>query len=181
MRTLVMAVATLFIISAPAVIAQPPSPLAGSWKSAPDELKLSSDFDQSVWGPNATSVRTVALVIQESGLGTLTVTRKVVNGRGHALPASTSTEEAQIQIGEPQKAAAAGRVEYDVRVLKAERKYPDSPADRWPLDGLRIKVATFDDGDRNSLEVRFEPPDGRGAFWETLRREGRGTVRRTSG
>src|SRR5205823_11906865 len=105
-------------------------------------------------GPNATSVRTVALVIQGSGLGALTVTRNVVDGRGHTIAASTSIEEARIQIGEPQK-AAAGRVEYDVKVLKAERRYPDDPADRWPLEGLRIKVATLDDVDRNSLDVRF--------------------------
>ena len=157
MWTQVIAVAAFFMISAPA-IAQPPSVLAGSWKSAPEELKLSTDFDKSVWGPNATSVRTVALVIQGSGLGALTVTRKVVDGRGRTVAPSMSIEEAQIQ-----------------------RKYPDDPGDHWPLEGLRVKVATFDDGDENTLEVRFEPADGRGSFSETLRRAGRGAAHRTAG
>jgi hypothetical protein len=180
MQTQVIAVVAFFIISAPAIMAQPRSALAGSWKSAPEELKLSTDFDKSVWGPNATSVRSVALVIQGSGLGVLTVTRKVVDGRRRTVAASMSIEEAHIQIGDPQR-SVAGRVEHDVRVLAAERKYPDDPGDHWPLEGLRVKVATFDDGDENTLEVRFEPADGRGSFSETLRRERRGAAHRTSG
>ena len=63
-------------------------------------------------------------MIRESGPGALTITRKVVDGRGRTVAASTSIEEAQIQIGEAQK-TIAGRVEHDVKVLKAERRYPD--------------------------------------------------------
>jgi hypothetical protein len=178
MRTQVIAV-VLLLVFAPGISAQSPSPLAGSWRSAPEEIRLSSEFDRSVWGPNASSVRTVALVIRGSGQGALTITRKVVDGRGRTVAASTSIEEAQIQIGQPQQ-TIAGRVEHDVKLLKAERRYPDDPSYRWPLDGLRIKVTTFDDGDTNVLELRFDPADGRGAFWETLRRAGRSAPSRST-
>lgn len=143
--------------------------LAGTWKSAPDELKLTSDFDRSVWGPDATSVRTVDLAIKPSGEGTLTVTRKVLDARGRTVAASTSIEEAQIAIGGSEP-GPAGRIEHDVKVLKAERRYPDDPGYRWPLDGLNVEVVTFADGDGNTIEVRFDTPEGRGSFWETLTR-----------
>src|SRR5688572_1539926 len=54
------------------------SVLVGTWKSAPDEMKLTSDFDKSVWGVNASSVRTLELTVRPSGEGTLRVTKKVV-------------------------------------------------------------------------------------------------------
>ena len=41
--------------------------LVGTWKSAPDEMKLTSDFDKSVWGANATSIRTLELTVRPSG------------------------------------------------------------------------------------------------------------------
>jgi hypothetical protein len=60
-------------------------------------------------------------------------------------------------------------VDHDVKVVKAERRYPDSHDDRWPIDNLRVSVVTFSDG-RNTLEVRFDPPDGQGSFAELLTR-----------
>jgi len=39
----------------------------------------------------------------------------------------------------------------------------------WDLAGLRVEIATFE-GDANTVEVRFEPVEGTGAFWQTLRR-----------
>jgi hypothetical protein len=156
-----------------------PPRLAGVWKSAPDQVKLTSDFDKSVWGPDATSVRAVDLTIRPSGEGTLTVTRKVVDGRGRAIPASTSIEEARLVVGAPQEKFGP-RVEHSVKVLSAERRHPDDPGYRWPLEGLKVKVVTFDDGDGNTIEIRFDTPEGRGSFWETLRRESRSTSRRAS-
>ena len=57
-------------------------------------------------------------------------------------------------------------------------RYPDDPESTWPLDGASVKVVTFSDGDGDSLEVRFDTPEGRGSFWETLRRAGASTARR---
>src|SRR5687768_18409252 len=75
------------------------SVLVGTWKSAPDEMKLTSDFDKSVWGVNASSVRTLELTVRPSGEGTLRVTKKVVDGKGRVMPASTWIEEAQLKLG----------------------------------------------------------------------------------
>jgi len=120
----------------------------------------------------------VALVVGASGDATLTVTRRVVNARGQTVSGSLSVEEAQIRIGAPGNAADV-RIEYDVAVLEAERRYPDDKDYRWTIDGLQVKVTGFEDrGD--VLEVRVDPPDGQGSFWETLRRAGRGAPRRTS-
>ena len=65
-------------------------------------------------------------------------------------------------------------------MLKAERRYPDEPNDRWTIDGLLITVTGFEDR-ADTLEVRFDPPDGKGSFWETVRRTGRTAPKRTSG
>src|SRR5690349_524728 len=44
-----------------------PSHLVGSWKSTPDRIALTSAFDESVWGKNATSVRLVDLNVLPTG------------------------------------------------------------------------------------------------------------------
>jgi hypothetical protein len=199
MRTLVMAVTASLIFFSQAALAQtgssprstaatlsrsapghPPSSgtLAGMWRSAPFELSLTSDFHKSVWGPNAKSVRTVVLQVQPSGEATLTVNKRVVDARGRTVAASTSVEEAQIRIGMP-KEGIATRVEYDVAVVKAERRYPDDPSYRWTIDGLQVELTGFTDL-ADSLEVRFDPPDGNDSFWETLRRAGRSAPQRSS-
>jgi hypothetical protein len=146
------------------------SVLVGTWKSAPDEMKLTSDFDKSVWGVNATSVRTLELTVRPSGEGTLRVTKRVVDGKGRVVPASTWIEEAQLKLGGAAPGVAT-RIEHQATVVKAVRLFPDDPAYRWPLDGLRVKLVTFQDGDDNSIEVRYDTPEGRGSFWETLRRQ----------
>jgi len=193
MRTSLMAAATIFMLCAlanaaaqavppgttgkPLVSHDGPRPretstmtptLAGTWTSSPDQMKLTTDFDKSVWGPGASSVRTVSLTIRPSGEGTLQVTRKVVDARGRTVPASTSIEEARIVIGAPQPPAAT-RIEHTVTVVGAERRYPDDPESRLSLDGLRVKVVTFE-GDGKTIEIRFDTPEGAGSFWETLRR-----------
>jgi hypothetical protein len=138
-------------------------------------MPLSSAFDESVWGPRAKSVRTVELQIDPTGRGTLTVTKKVVDGRGRTVKASTSVEQAQLTIGGSHRAVAT-RVEHQVTVTSAVRKYPDDPAYTWDLAGLKVEIATFD-GDASTMEVRFEPPEGTGAFWQTLHRMGRAPAR----
>src|SRR5262245_37400963 len=91
-RPLIALVAALAFQLFPAVVfgtPQEPAPsaasLAGTWTSAPDEMKLTTDFDRSVWGAGATSVRTVALVVQSSGNARLTVTRKVNDAKGRTV------------------------------------------------------------------------------------------------
>jgi hypothetical protein len=150
------------------------SSLAGTWKSAADRLGLTTEFDVSVWGPNASSERVVELTLDQAGKGTLVVTRRVVDGKGRTVKASTSVERADIVVGGVQTPPIPNpaRTEHAVTVSKAERRYPDDPTYMWPLDGLAVKIATFPDGDRNVLEVRVDTPEGRGSFWETLRRLG---------
>src|SRR5688572_1109053 len=153
--------------------------LVGAWKSAPDEMKLTTDFDKSVWGVNATSVRTLELTVRPSGEGTLRLTKKVVDGKGRVVPASTWIEDAELTVG-PATAGVAARVEHEATVVKATRLFPDDPDYRWPLDGLRVKLVTFADGDGNSIEVRYDTPEGRGSFWETLKRQKHPASRRAA-
>ena len=143
--------------------------LAGTWKSATDEMRLTSAFDESVWGKDARSIRTVELTLKPSGEGTLKVTRSVLDARGRTVAASTSVEEAQIVIGGSRNTIST-RIEHDVKVVKAVRSYADDPGHKWDLSGLNVEVVTFQDGDGKALEVRFDTPEGRGSFWETLRK-----------
>ena len=196
MRKQLMTAAAVLLVSAAVTSAQTPSPkpvpngesssagatfdpaLTGTWKSAPDEMKLTSDFDKSVWGNDATSVRTVDLVVQPSGEATLKVTKKVVDAKGRALPASTWVEEARLKIG-GSSAGVGPRIEHDATVVSAVRLFPDDKDYRWDIEGLRVKLVTFSDGD-GSLEVRYDTPEGRGSFWETLRRDRAATPRRAA-
>ena len=171
MRIQLMTAAAVVLLSAAGATAQPrpESALIGTWKSAPDELRLTTDFDKSVWGANATSSRTVELVVRSPTEATLRVVKRVLNAKRQTVPASTWIEEAELQLG----AAAPGvadRIEHQVTVTKAVRLFPDDPNYKWPLDGLTVKVVTFTDRDPNTLEVRYDTPDGRGSFWETLKR-----------
>ena len=178
MRIQLMVATAVTLLCAAAATAQThPTAFIGTWKSAPDELRLNTDFDKSVWGANATSVRTVELVVRSQTEATLRVVKKVVNAKRQTVPASTWIEEAALQLG----AAAPGvadRVEHQVTVTKAVRLFPDDPSYKWPLDGLKVKVVTFTDRDPNTLEVRYDTPDGRGSFWETLKRAAPTTLRR---
>jgi hypothetical protein len=133
-------------------------------------MKLTSDFDRSVWGPNATSVRTVELTVRPGGEGTLRLTKRVLDGKGRVVPASTWIEETQLKLGGSTPGMAT-RLEHQVTVLKAVRLFPDDPDYQWPLDGLQVKLVTFQDSDNNTIEVRYDTPEGRGSFWETLRRQ----------
>jgi hypothetical protein len=188
MRIQLITAAAVLLLSAAGAIAQsspaaPAAPVApsltGTWRSAPDEMKLTTDFDKSVWGPNATSVRTVELVVRSTADATLRVVKKVVDGKGRTVAASTWIEEAQLQIGDATP-GVADRVEHQITVKGAVRLFPDDPNYKWAMDGLKVKLVTFTERDGNSMEVRYDTPEGRGSFWETLTRA-RGTAAPRSG
>jgi hypothetical protein len=152
--------------AAPAALAPP---LTGTWKAKTEKLPLTGDFNEKVWGRGAQSVRDVTLTVRKDNGATLTITRKVVNKTGKVVPGSARTEEADLKLGAA-KPGFATRVDHEVQVVKAERRYSDNPADKWTLQGLRVGVVTFTDGD-STVEVRFDPADGQGAFSELLTRE----------
>ena len=152
--------------------------LSGTWNAEPLEIRLNSDFDVSVWGPNASSLRNVEMTIRSSGQGTIKVTRSVVDGRGKTKTASVSVEEAVLQLRVPD-AVDANRIEPTVEVQTPKRCYPDDPNDCTALQGLKVKlVATDLEHDR--LYLHFDLPDGRGSFGETLIRRGAKTRRPVS-
>src|SRR4030095_16849093 len=138
MRVQLMTAAAVVLLSAAGATAQPrpESALIGTWKSTPDELKLTTDFDKSVWGPNATSIRTVELVVRSDSDATLRVVKKVVDAKGRLVAASTWIEEAQLRIGEATP-GVADRVEHQVTVTSAVRLFPDDKDYRWTIDGLK--------------------------------------------
>lgn len=152
------------------VAASDPSSLAGRWQSGSDETPLNAAYQEAIWGRNAKEVRTVEMVVRTSGDATVTVTRKVVDGRGRTARDSTSIEQADVHLGAVEQAAGR-RSDVAVTVTRAERRYPDDPAATWNLDGLRIVATAFPD-DPSQLEIRLEYPDGRRSFVEVLRRTG---------
>jgi hypothetical protein len=151
------------------------SALSGTWRSAPEETPLSSAFDESVWGKNAVAVRTVQMVVTPKGDATLTVNRKVLDGRKRTVPGSASVEQVQMVLGPIQKSTDV-RCDLTVAVKQAERRYPDDPGSTWPLEGLKVGVVTFTDNP-GTVEIRVDTPEGRGSFWETLHR---GTPKKSS-
>ena len=165
MRAIYFALTMLLI---PSLSGANTSALTGTWISAPDEMPLSSAFDESVWGKNAKAVRTVQMSIQPTGDATLTITRKVLDARGKTVPASTSIEHASLVIGDVKNSNDV-RSELETTVKHAERRYPDPPEATWTIEGLHVEVATFN-GTPGEIEVRVDFPDGRGSFWERLRR-----------
>jgi len=175
LRLSLIVLGTAFALPALTGAASPPpttshSALVGTWRSAPEETPLGSEFDESVWGKNAKAVRTVEMTIKAAGDATLTVTRKILDARGREIKAATSIEHADISIGAPQQQNDV-RADLAVTVTRAERRYPDDPNGTWPMDGLRVMVSTFSDNPPR-LEVRVDTPEGRGSFWETLHRAG---------
>lgn len=167
-RMSLAALSGLVLLLSATILAAATLPLTGSWRSAAQGLRLTSDLDVSVWGKGATAVRTVTMNVKANGEAVLTVTRKVVDAKGLTVKGSVSVEEATVTIGAAAPAVET-REDHAVTVQKAVRRLPDDPTLTWPLEGLRVGIATFS-GRADMLEVRFDPADGRGAFWETLRR-----------
>ncbi|HTM05545.1 MAG TPA: hypothetical protein VL173_18675 [Vicinamibacterales bacterium] len=142
--------------------------IVGTWKAKTEKLPLTGDFNEKVWGRGAQSVRDITLTVRPGGEATLTVARKVINKVGKVVAGSARTEQADVKIGS-EKPGFATRIDHDVTVVKAERRYSDKASETWPLENLRVGVVTFTDS-RNALEVRFDPVDGQGAFAELLTR-----------
>ena len=147
-----------------------PNWLVGRWTAPPVEIALSSDFHRSVYGPDARSVRRVALTIRPSGDGTFTVTNSVRDRRGQTVPGTRQVDEVMFTIGDL-KREPGYQPRYTSHIVKAERRYPDDPQSTFPLDGARLELFV-PEGKTGVLDVRFDTPDGRGAFWETLRPAG---------
>jgi hypothetical protein len=164
------------VLLTPSLLATSAPTLTGTWRSAVEETPLSSEFDESVWGKNARATRTVELSVKPTNDATLVVTRKVLDGRGREIKAATSIEQAELSIGAVQNTIDV-RSDLATTVARAERRYPDDPAGTWTLEGLRVTVSTFSD-DPSRIEVRVDTPEGKGSFWETLRRDGRRTSTR---
>ena len=83
MRLFVLALLTLLL---PAFSSAGTYPLSGMWRSAPEETPLTTAFDESVWGNNAKSIRTVEMSVRPTGDATLRVTRRVVDAKGRTVP-----------------------------------------------------------------------------------------------
>jgi hypothetical protein len=150
--------------------------IVGTWKAKTEKLPLTGDFNEKVWGRGAQSVRDITLTVRAGGEATLTVVRKVIDRLGKVVAGSARTEEADLKIGS-EKPGFATRIDHDVTVVTAERRYSDKASDTWPLENLRVGVVTFTDS-RNTLEVRFDPVDGQGAFAELLTRAAAASTRK---
>jgi hypothetical protein len=153
-----------------------PGWLAGRWAAPPFEVALSSDLHHSVYGPNARSVRQVTLTIRPSGDGTFTVTNSVRDRSGKTVPGTRQIDEVTFTIGDL-KREPGYQPRYTSHIVKAERRYPDDPQSTFPLDGAKLELFV-PEGKTGALAVRFDTPDGRGSFWETLRPAARPTARK---
>ena len=161
---------------APTIDVLAPSRLAGLWTAPPFEIALTSDFHRSVYGPDARSVRRVALTIGPGGDGTITVTNSVRDRNGKTVPGTRQIEEVVFTIGDV-KREPGYQPRYTTHIVKAERRYPDDPPSTFPLDGAKLELFV-PEGKGGVLDVRFDTPDGRGSFAETLRPAGRPAARK---
>ncbi len=167
---------TLLLLSPAAAAAS--TSLSGTWRSASEAMPLTTAFDESVWGKNAKSIRTVQMVIEPTGEATLTIVRKVVDARGRMVRGTTSLEHVEVVLGAAETVNGI-RSELPATVKNAERRYPDDPEATWILEDLRVTLATFNEKP-DEIEVRVDFPAGRGSFWEMLRRIPRSIQRRAT-
>lgn len=145
-----------------------PAWMAGRWTASPFEVELTSDFHRSVYGAGARSVRQVTLTIRPTGEGTFTVTSSVRDRRGRAVTGTREIDDVRFTIGDLSREPGYQR-RYASRIVRAERRYPDDPNSTFPLDGAKVDLFV-PDGTTGTLNVRYDTPEGRGSFWETLRR-----------
>jgi len=145
-----------------------PAWMAGRWAASPFDIELNSELHRSVYGVGAHSVRLVDLTIRPSGEGTFSVTSSVRDRSGRVVRGTREIEEVRFTIGDL-KQEVGYQPRYTSRVVAAERRYPDDPGSTFPLDGAKLELFG-PEGKAGTLEVRFETPEGRGSFWETLRR-----------
>lgn len=150
--------------------------LAGAWKAQALKVPASTDLDRQVWGENASKVRSVQLLLEPNGSGTLRIASSVVDSKGRPKQYSQSVIEARLTIAEPP--AGGDRVQPQVTVVSAEERYLDDPKDVRKLDGVRLKV-DLQTLDSPILNIFYETPQGNGSFGESLRRVN--TPRRAAG
>ena len=153
-----------------------PGWLAGRWTAQPFEIALSSDFHRSVYGPDARSVRRVTLTIRPSGDGTLTVTNSVRDRSGKTVPGTREIDEVLFTIGDLTREPGY-QPRYTSHIIKAERRYLDDPQSTFRLDGAKLELFV-PEGKTGALDVRFDTPEGRDSFWETLRPAVKATARK---
>ena len=151
----------------PTTAAAFPSWLAGRWAAPPTEVTLSDDFHRSVYGPDARSVRRVTMTILPTGEGTFTVISNVRDRSGKTVPGTREIDEVTFTIADV-KRAPGSQPRYTSHIVKAERRYPDDPSSTFPLDGAKLELFV-PEAKTGTFDVRFETPEGRGSFWETLR------------
>jgi len=130
----VLALLALLLL-APSASAASSHTLTGAWRSAPEETPLSSEFDESVWGKNAKSVRTVDLTVKPTGDAALTVTRKILDAHGREIKSATSIEHADLTIGAAQPSNDV-RSDLAVTVTHAERQKLESHVALLRTSGL---------------------------------------------
>jgi hypothetical protein len=141
--------------------------LAGDWRAPQERSERYSQLDIEVFGPHAFDVRDVDLKIQPSGDGVLKVSTKVVDQKGKTY--SPAVIEAKLHIGAAEK-SVVGLLEPVVTVVSAEERYLDGSGDHWSRNGAQIQLTAADlSGDE--LNLRFDPPGGRGSFGATLKRQ----------
>ena len=145
-----------------------PGWMAGQWTASPFDVELDSDFHRSVYGAGARSVRLVNLTIRPTGEGTFSVTSSVRDRSGRTVTGTREIEEGRFTVGDLMREPGY-QPHYTGRIVRAERRYPDDPGSTVPLDGAKLDLFV-PDGKTDTLNVRFDTPEGRGSFWETLHR-----------
>lgn len=173
-----------FPLAASVLVAQVPRDnvvggLAGLWKAPEYKVALASDLDISVSGRNVSRVRNVEVAIEPDGDGTLKVFTSVVDARGKTKPYSASVIEAPLTIRPPQEPGAE-RADLLVIVRSAEERFLDGSGDKWPIEGLSVKLSPVA-SDRSRVYFRFDTRQGTGSFGETLIRHGRPPASRKQG
>jgi hypothetical protein len=144
-----------------------PKSMVGRWRAQPDRTPLSDD---SAWGARATAVRLTEMRIGETGEGSVTVTRSVVNAAGRTLPGSRTVDTADFVLGaEEQPLGLLPR--YTTRIMSAERRLAGPPAVTTTIDMLQVQIYPPDTDAPDSLRLSFSVWDGDGSFSTTLQRE----------
>jgi hypothetical protein len=92
----------------------------------------------------------------------------VIDRRGRIVAGTREVQHLEFEIGDL-VAEPGRRPYYRTRVVRAERRFPEPPASTFSLDGASLDLYE-PESKGGAIEVRFETADGRGSFWETMRR-----------
>lgn len=146
-----------------------PAAWVGTWTAPQYKVARTADLDVAVWGRNVFATRDVDLSVEPDGDATLKVVESIVDQRGRRKPFATSITEARLQIRAEDAASAAPRPL--VLVTSADMRYADDPADRYDRKTLVVKLSLVP-GRTDAMNLRFDTPEGRGSFGDTLTRSG---------